>query len=142
MEKVPEPFEILIAMFQVQNLLERKGEAFFQSFGLTAAKFNILNLLSTNGGRMDQSDLVNQLLVGKSSISIVLTRMVREHLIKRKPHPVDRRQAILVITDIGTELWAKTSPTYEDTIRKIFEQLPVSHRSQFLKDLNKLKDAI
>ena len=142
MQKIPEPFEILIAMFQVQNSLERKAETFFQLFGLTAAKFNILNLLSINNGVMDQLELVNQLLVGKSSISIVINRMVHEHLIRREPHPKDRRQVILVITDTGKELWAKTAPTYEETVKKVFGQIPVSHRTQFLTDLNKLKEAV
>ena len=83
MRKTPEPYELLLAMLLVQNSLERRSEAFFQPFGLTASKFNILNLLSMKNGQMDQSELVDELLVGKSSISIVLNRMVRDNLIKR-----------------------------------------------------------
>src|SRR5215469_10957394 len=99
MSKTPEPYELLFAMLRVQSSLERRSEAFFQPFGLTASKFNILNLLSLNQGRMDQAKLVEELLVGKSSISIVLKRMVRDDLVQREAHSTDGRQTVLVITE-------------------------------------------
>ena len=142
MSKTPEPYELLLAMLLVQSSLERRSEAFFQPFGLTASKFNILNLLSIKGGKMDQSDLVDQLLVGKSSISIVLNRMVRDNLIKREAHPKDRRQVVLVITEKGSELWRKIAPAYEAHVREIFGQVPLVHRNQFLQDLRKLYEAV
>lgn len=129
-------------MLLVQNSLERRSEAFFQPFGLTASKFNILNLLSMKNGPMDQSELVDQLLVGKSSISIVLNRMVRDNLIKREPHPKDRRQVVLVITKKGHEIWSKAAPDYEANVREVFGKVPPSHRNQFLRNLKKLHEAI
>jgi DNA-binding MarR family transcriptional regulator len=142
MSKTPEPYELLLAMLLVQNSLERRSEAFFQPFGLTASKFNILNLLSMKNGQMDQSELVDELLVGKSSISIVLNRMVRDNLIKREPHPKDRRQVVLVITKKGHEIWSKAAPDYEANVREVFGKVPPSHRNQFLQDLKKLHEAI
>ena len=142
MSKSPEPYELLLAMLLVQNSLERRSEAFFQAFGLTASKFNILNLLSMKNGQLDQSELVDQLLVGKSSISIVLNRMVRDKLIKREPHPKDRRQVVLVITKEGNEIWSKAAPAYEANVREVFGKVPPSHRNQFLQDLEKLQEAI
>jgi len=142
MKKTPEPYELLLAMLLVQNSLERRSEAFFQPFGLTASKFNILNLLSMKNGQMDQSSLVDELLVGKSSISIVLNRMVRDNLIKREPHPKDRRQVVLLITKKGHEIWTKAAPDYEANVREVFGKVPPSHRNQFLEDLKKLHEAI
>jgi DNA-binding MarR family transcriptional regulator len=89
--------------------MERRSEAFFQPFGITSAQFNILNLLGNSDGRMDQAELVDLLLVGKSSISIVLNRMVRDELIKREEHPKDRRQVVLFLTPKGRALWRKVS---------------------------------
>jgi DNA-binding MarR family transcriptional regulator len=141
MERKPEPHDLLIAFLLVQSLIERRSEDFFQPFGLTAAQFNILNLLGYHDGRMDQAALVEQLLVGKSSISIVLNRMVRDGLIKREDHPRDRRQVVLVLTAKGRNLWRKISPTYEAGVEKIFGSLPASRRPAFLHDLKTLHDA-
>jgi DNA-binding MarR family transcriptional regulator len=125
----------------VQSSLERRSEAFFQLFGLTGAQFNILNLLAAHEGRMDQAALVDLLLVGKSSISIVLNRMVRDELIKRKEHPKDRRQVVLTLTPKGRALWREISPRYEASVEKVFGSLPATRRKQFLDDLKVLHDA-
>ena len=119
MERKPEPHDLLVALLLVQSLVERRSEAFFQPFGLTGAQFNILNLLSDEG-RMDQAALVDWLLVGKSSISIVLNRMVRDGLVKREEHPKDRRQVVLILTSKGRTLWRKISSSYEAGVKEIF----------------------
>ena len=141
MERKPEPHDLLVALLLVQSLLERSSEAFFQPFGLTSAQFNILNLLGRQGGRMDQAELVDLLLVGKSSISIVLNRMVREGLIKREEHPRDRRQVVLVLTPKARALWRKISPKYEAGVEKIFGTLPASRRTGFIENLKELHEA-
>ena len=142
MPKNPEPYELLFALLRVQSSLERRSEGFFQPFGLTASKFNILNLLTVNQGRMDQAKLVDQLLVGKSSVSIVLKRMVRDNLIQREAHPEDKRQTVLVITDKGATLWRTIAPIYETNVKAVFGVIPPSHRRQFLQDLDKLHQAL
>jgi DNA-binding MarR family transcriptional regulator len=126
----------------VQSLIERPGETFFQPFGLTGAQFNILNLLAVHGGRREQAALVEQLLVGKSSISIVLNRMVRDGLVKREEHPKDRRQVVLVLKAKGQALWRKISPTYEAGVNRIFGALPVGSRQGFMNDLKAIHAAL
>jgi len=90
---------------------------------------------------MDQAELVDLLLVGKSSISIVLNRMVRDELIKREEHPKDRRQVVLTLTSKGRALWRKISPRYEAGVEKVFGSLPTTRRKRFLDDLKGLYDA-
>jgi DNA-binding MarR family transcriptional regulator len=141
MERKPEPHDLLVALLLVQSLLDRRSEAYFQPFGLTGAQFNILNLLGYRGGKMEQAALVDQLLVGKSSVSIVLNRMVRDGLVNREEHPRDRRQVVLVLTPRGRALWRKISPRYEAGVEKIFGALPASRRQRFLNDLKALHDA-
>lgn len=141
MESKPEPHDLLVGLLLVQNLIERRSEAFFQPYGLTAAQFNILNLLGYHDGKMDQSALVERLLVGKSSTSIVLNRLVRDGLVKREEHSRDRRQVVLTSTTKGRALWRKISPVYEASVTKLFGILPASRRLPFLKDLKTLNDA-
>ena len=142
MRSIPRQHDLLVGLLLVQSLIERRSEGFFSSFGLTAAQFNILNLLARHEGRLEQAALVELLLVGKSSISIVLNRMVRDHLIEREEHPKDRRQVILVLTPKGRALWKKISPRYEANVERIFSSLPAAHRPQFVEDLKALHDAL
>ncbi len=142
MERKPEPHDLLVALLLLESLLERRTETFFQPYGLTGAQFNILNLLATRAGRMDQAALVDLLLVGKSSISIVQNRMVRDGLVKREEHPKDRRQVVLALTSKGRTLWRKISPTYEAGVKEIFGKLPADRRKNFLDHLKMLHDAL
>lgn len=133
--QAPAPHDVLVALLQTHNHIERLGEALFSPLGLTAAQFNILNLLALGGGEMEQANLGAQLLVGRSSLSIVLGRMVRRGLVRRQVHHRDRRQAILVITSKGQTLWEKISPEYEETVRKIFGRISDSRRKQMVAGL-------
>jgi DNA-binding MarR family transcriptional regulator len=142
MKRKPEPHNLLVALLLVQSLLERRSEAFFQPFGLTGAQFNILNLLAHHDARMDQATLVDLLLVGKSSISIVLNRMVRDGLVSREEHPKDRRQTVLILTPKGRALWRKISPSYETGVQEIFGALKRKARDTFLDNLETLYEAL
>jgi len=137
-----EPHDLLVAFLLVQNALQRRSDVFFQSFGLTDAQFNILNLLAFSEGPIDQLTLTERLLVGKSSISIVLNRMVRDGLVKREEHPKDRRQVVLILTAKGRALWRKVSTRYEKNVREVFGSLPLKRRDSFLDDLEILYGAL
>ena len=142
MKSVPLPHDLLVAFLLVQNAMDRRSDPFFLSFGLTAAQFNILNLLALHDGPLDQLALTERLLVGKSSISIVLNRMVKAELIARQDHAKDRRQVVLILTRKGRMLWRKVSARYEQTVEEIFGAMPEGRREAFLEDLGVLFAAL
>jgi DNA-binding MarR family transcriptional regulator len=137
-----EPHDLLVGFLLVQSLLEKRSEAFFQPFGISGAQFNILNLLAMHGGGMNQSDLIELLLVGKSSVSIVLNRMVRGGLVRRETHPKDRRQTVLILTAKGRALRNRIFPRYESGVKEVFGSLKKESRVVFLQQLETLYGAL
>jgi DNA-binding MarR family transcriptional regulator len=135
MHRNPEPHDVLVAFLLLQRALQRQADAFFTEHGLTDAQFNILNLLATHGGFMDQLELTEKLLVGKSSTSIVLNRTVKAGLVERREHSKDRRQSSLKLTTKGDKLWSKVNAKYEQSVREVFGGLPKARRRAFLDDL-------
>jgi DNA-binding MarR family transcriptional regulator len=134
--------DLLVALLTLHNAIQRRGDAFFQSFGLTDAQFNILNLIALSHGPMDQFALTERLLVGKSSVSIVLHRMVKAGLVRRQEHPRDRRRVVLILTPRGRRLWHKIAPPYERGVRAIFGAFPRSRRAALLDHLELLYAAV
>lgn len=132
----------MVALLKLQSSMERRSESFFQTYGITGAQFNILNLLESKGGKMEQAELVSALLVGKSSISIVLNRVVREGLIKRSEHPTDRRQVVLVLTAKGRKLWTQVNPIYQKRVEEVFALVSATRRKQLVTDLTTLQEAL
>jgi DNA-binding MarR family transcriptional regulator len=134
--------DLLVALLTFHSAVQRRGDAFFQAFGLTDAQFNILNLIGHSNGPMDQLALTERLLVGKSSVSIVLNRMVKAGLIRREEHARDRRRVVLILTRQGRDLWRKVAPRYEEGVGEIFSVLPRKRRKPFLDDLELLYAAL
>lgn len=134
--------DLLVAWLTLHNAIQRRGDAFFQSFGLTDAQFNILNLVALTRGPKDQLALTERLLVGKSSVSIVINRLVKAGLLRREEHLRDRRRVVLILTRKGRELWRRTAPSYEQGVRDIFGALPRKRREAFLDDLETLYAAL
>ena len=130
--------DLLIALLLVQNAMSRCSELLFQRYDLTDAQFNLLNLLARADGPMDQLALTEKLLVGKSTVSIVLNRMAKAGLIERQVHPRDRRKVVLSLSLKGREIWQKANPDYERTVEEIFGALPKENRERFIDDLEVL----
>jgi MarR family transcriptional regulator, organic hydroperoxide resistance regulator len=130
--------DLLIALLLVQNAMSRCSELLFQRYELTDAQFNILNLLAQSDGPMNQLALTEKLLVGKSTVSIVLNRMAKAGLIERQEHPRDRRKVVLSLSLKGREIWQKANPDYERTVEQIFGALPKRNRERFIDDLDVL----
>ena len=134
--------DLLVVLLTLHNAIQRRGDVFFQDYGLTDAQFNILNLIGLAGGPLDQLAVTERLLVGKSSVSIVLNRMVKAGLIQRGEHARDRRRVVLSLTRKGRELWRKIAPRYEEGVREIFSALPRKRREAFLDDIEALYAAL
>ena len=134
--------DLLVALLTLQSAIQRRGDTFFQAYSLTDAQFNILNLIGLADGPLDQLALTERLLVGKSSVSIVLNRMVKAGLIQREEHARDRRRVVLNLTRKGRELWRKIAPRYERAVHEAFSALPRKRRDAFLDDLEALYAAL
>ncbi len=134
--------DLLVVLLALHNAIQRRGDTFFQAYGLTDAQFHILNLIGLAAGPLDQLALTERLLVGKSSVSIVLNRMVKAGLIQRGEHARDRRRVVLSLTRKGRELWRKITPRYEQGVREIFSALPRKRREAFLDDLEAVYAAL
>jgi DNA-binding MarR family transcriptional regulator len=134
--------DLLVVLLTLHNAIQRRGDTFFQDYGLTDAQFNILNLIGLAAGPLDQLVLTERLLVGKSSVSIVLNRMVKAGLIQRGEHARDRRRVVLSLTRKGRELWRKIAPRYDEGVREVFSALPRKRREAFVDDLEVLYAAL
>jgi DNA-binding MarR family transcriptional regulator len=142
MKQIPEPHDVLIGFLIMQRAIERRSDLFFAEHGLTDAQFNILNLLASSGGSMGQFALTERLLVGKSSISIVLSRMTKAGLIERQKHAMDQRQVVLSLSSKGRKLWRKVAPIYQQSVAEVFGELPKARRRPFIDDLEVLYAAL
>lgn len=71
-----------------------------QPFGLRSRHYTVLLVAAESGGR-SQRDLSALLGIDPSAVVAIVDDLAREGLVRRDPHPDDRRTRLVVVTDVG-----------------------------------------
>lgn len=93
-------------------------------------------------GPARQTDLAEDLMVTKSAISQLVTKLEQDDLISRKTSSDDRRSATLSLTDRGEAVTAKLLPTIKATLMAIQNSLSFDEADELLEYLDKLQTGI
>ena len=128
-----------VLLSQVSALLARAGGRSLDSWNVTWPQALSLLVLAEQDAPISATRLVEQLGLGRTAMTSVVDRLERNGWVQRRPSPVDRRTADLVLTDAGREL--------VDAIRPVLRQLSDSYFAGFKPrelerlsaDLNRLR---
>ncbi len=87
--------------------------------GVTPGQFPILMTLWNEDG-ITQRELVERLEIEQATIANTLSRMVRDGLIERKPHPTDKRAQLLFLTDKAKSLEEQVVSAAQESDEALF----------------------
>ena len=121
-------------------LLRLAGEL-FRPHGLTAAQFNVLNLLAGAPEGLRPSELAAQLVVDPSSTTYLLDQMEAKRWLKRTDDRVDRRAWCVVLTAAGRKLHARVEPDYVAALREMMRGLDAGSIPQLTRALTEIQAA-
>lgn len=112
----------------VQALRESSGDA-ERLTGVSAAQIFVLGRLAEHGP-LSVNELAQRTYTHQSSVSEVVTRLVRRRLVARRPDPADRRRRLLTLTRQGRQLLAAAPPTAQERlIAAVLEMTPARRRT-------------
>jgi DNA-binding MarR family transcriptional regulator len=114
---------VILRIFQTALILDKAAQRVFSPHELTAAQFNVLNLLADQEAGLRASDLAASLIVDPSNVTGLLKRMSRDGLVIDLENTADRRQRIVALTPKGRKLWAKASRDYEACLKVLGDLL-------------------
>lgn len=103
---------------------EKITDAFFASFGITAAQYNVIALLAEEDDNINQLTISKRMLVSQGNITRILDKLVSAKLIKRAEAKQDRRHKCVSITAKGRALHDKIKPAYERFLQRLASSLP------------------
>lgn len=93
------------SVMRAQQILLSRVEATLKPLGLTFARYELLMLLSfSRTGAMPLSRVGARLQVHPTSVTNVVDRLEQQGLVRRVPHPTDRRTTLAEITAAGRTL--------------------------------------
>lgn len=120
------------------SVLQREAGRLFRAFGVSAAQFNVINLLAARPGGMRASELALSLVVDPSSTTYILDQLEERGLLTRKRDTEDRRALKVLLTPAGKRLHARLIPVYHRALQRMAESFSTAELAGALPFLEKL----
>lgn len=111
--------DLTTAVMATADAFLRESARLFRPLGLTAAQYNVLNVLASQATGMSQRQLSDVLVVDRSNVTGLLDRMEKTAWVRRSDAPLDRRVYLVTLTPAGRRLWAKVTPRYLDVVAQV-----------------------
>jgi len=95
------------SVMRVHQVLTKRADQILAPIDLTFARYELLVRLYFSGQSLPLSQLGRQLQIHQTSITSLVDKLEKQGLIKRTPHPTDRRSTIAQMTPAGRALTGK-----------------------------------
>ena len=123
-----------MAFMQAFEALIRRASA---NAGESAPRLRLLNELHCNGPRK-MADLADTLGVTPRAVTALVDSLEAESLVRRSPHPTDRRITMVEITG-GSDTVESQFTAFQGTMSELFGDLSDADRRAYAKVLGELE---
>jgi len=129
------------SLMRAQQIALARVESVLRPYGVTFARYEVLMLLYfSRTGALPLAKIGNRLQVHPTSVTNAVDRLEAAGLVKRRPHPTDRRTTLVELLPEGRELAAKAT---EELNAKVFAEpgLPPDRVNALVTILTQLRQA-
>lgn len=112
-----------------------------QGGGMTYARMRLLGALHCNGPQI-MSSISNELGVTRRNVTALVDALEEEGLVRRKPHPTDRRATVIEMTDRGKETMDRIYDEHRAAVAELFTGLDEDDRRRLTRMLGSLREAL
>lgn len=135
-------YELTRSVLKTADTFLRESQRLFRPLGLTAAQFNVLNLLADQPpGGISQRQLGDMLVVDRSNVTGLLDRLGESGWVRRSDDPADRRVYRISLTPAGRRVWAKAHPLYLAALGQVMQGLSARQMADCVETLRHLETA-
>ncbi len=112
--------EIMVLIVRLASRLQARADAFFRSYGVSSAQYNVLVLLKGSQDGLSQVQISRQMVVSRANITSIIDKLEKKGLVKRLPDTSDRRSFRVRLTDKGRALIKEIEKAYFPRVDEIF----------------------
>lgn len=109
--------------------------------GVTYARLRVLHALKCNGPQI-MSGLRDELGVTARSVTALIDALEADGLVRRVPHPSDRRATIIELTTLGQQTLKGRFEAHAERAAELFERLDADDQRHLLRILEDLRGAL
>lgn len=129
---------ILNSVRQIVQALRVSSRQAESQFGLSSAQLFVLQKLAEADGPVSLSDLAAKTLTHISSVSVVVSRLGEQGLIKKQPSADDARRSEIKVTTKGLKLLSARPHTAQEELIAAVGRLHADEQTQLARLLEKL----
>jgi DNA-binding MarR family transcriptional regulator len=134
--------EAVLNIYYTATGLKKSADEFFKSLDLTDVQFNVLMLLTYQGGDefgLSQAQLSDMMLVNRANITTLIDRMEKTAMVVRTSDSDDRRTNIIKLTAKGKKAFEKAEPVYLKQIKQAMTGFNQSELKKLITTLEKVR---
>ena len=102
-----------------------------EGYAITPEQWGVLGCLWGADG-INQRELAEKASKDRPNITRILNLLEKNDLIKRVPHPSDKRSVLVYLTKTGKKLQKKLEPIVIDFLETCFKEVPVQKYKDFI----------
>ena len=106
--------EAVINLIRTSGFLVAELDRVFRRYAITGAGFNVLMILRGAHGPLSPYEIGERRLVTRGTVTGLLDTLEKQELVRRRPHPEDRRMLLIEITEhaeaLLDEVWDELFP--------------------------------
>jgi DNA-binding MarR family transcriptional regulator len=131
-----------LAIFKTSSWLLAEVSPVFAAHQITATRFDALDALSRRGGAARPAELRDMLHLPAQTITGVLDQLQAAGLIRRSPHPSDRRSTMAELTPAGRQAINRICPPLIDIEQDCMSALTPAEQAQLTGLLTRIQEQI
>lgn len=130
--------ECVMNLIRTEGLVSAALAPVLRRHGLSVGSFNVLMILAAADGPLCPSDIGENLLVTRGTVTGLLDSLEKKGLVERKPHPEDRRMIRVLATKKGRDLLDELLPEFFPTEAEVMSGLSAKEKQTLVKLLGKV----
>jgi DNA-binding MarR family transcriptional regulator len=129
----------VMTLLRTGNLLVGELTRRFRRYGLSHAGFNVLMILQLAGRPLSQREIGERWLVTRGAVTGLVDSLEASGLVRRKPHPEDRRISLVELTDRGVTILDSLLPDHLRGEEEMLSGLTAQEQQTLLGLLEKIQ---
>jgi len=114
-QPAPDQFTAMVAILRTHQAMTASIDATLRTHELTRTGYLLMTTLQlSRDGTRPLGQLSRHLMVHPTTVTLALDQLEKRTLVKRNPHPTDRRTILAVLTPAGREILDKATKALAD----------------------------
>jgi DNA-binding MarR family transcriptional regulator len=127
---------LLACTTRIETIIRNRLRA---EFNTTLPRFDLLAQLEREPDGLTMGELSQRLMVTGGNVTGVTDQLEAEGLVKREPHPTDRRAYVVQLTPLGRRQFRRMATVHEQWVIELFAGLDTAQKDQAYALLAQLK---